>query len=111
MLIFITKSSADDITRTGVLHSVIFMNIRTYSEAVCATIGSIMGIPLANGRNLMPSDLNKEDFFFWYNSPPYHILVKDFIPKVAPRWRKLKDHDMFRKGKKRSGLKMNELGH
>ena len=86
------------------------LNIRTYSEAVCETIGSIMGIALANGRNLMPCNLNKE-VFFRFNSPPYHVLVNKFAPKVTEGWRRVRDHQMYRKGPKRSGLKLNELSH
>ena len=70
------------------------------------TIGSIMGIALANGRNLEPPNLNKE-VFIRFNSPPFHILQRKFIPKVAARWSKKKD--FFRKGKKRSGLKLDHL--
>ena len=36
------------------------LNVRTYSEAICETIGSIMGIAVANGRNLEPANLNKD---------------------------------------------------
>ena len=38
------------------------VNVQSYSEAVCDTIGSIMGISMANGRNLMPLNLIKEVF-------------------------------------------------
>ena len=67
-----------------------------------------MGIALANGRNLEPPNLNKE-VFIRFNSPPFHILQRKFIPKVAARWSKKKD--FFRKGKKRSGLKLEHLSH
>ena len=37
-----------------------FVNIRTYSEAICETIGSIMAIAVSNGRNLQSYNLDKE---------------------------------------------------
>ncbi len=49
------------------------INKRSYSEAVCETIGSIMGISVANRRNLMPVYLHKE-VFIRYNLPPFNIL-------------------------------------
>ena len=60
------------------------INIRSYSEAICETIGSIMGISMANGRNLMPVNLHKE-VFIRFNLPPSHGLKKTFIPKVAEK--------------------------
>ena len=88
------------------------INIRSYSEAVCETIGSIMGISIANGRNLMPIYLHKE-VFIRYNLPPFHILKQKFIPTVAETWRgrSLSGKDFFRKKPKASGLKMSELSH
>ena len=53
------------------------LNVHTYSEATCETIGSIMGIAVANGRNLEPANLNKE-VFIRFNSPPLHIRNSSF---------------------------------
>jgi hypothetical protein len=86
------------------------LNVRTYSEAMCETIGSIMGIAVANGRNLEPANLNKE-VFIRFNSPPLHILKQQFVPMVAAKWRETMKLEFYRKGKKRSGLKTDELSH
>lgn len=88
------------------------INIRSYSEAVCETIGSIMGISVANGRNLMPTYLHKE-VFIRYNLPPFHILRENFIPKVAKTWRSRNaaGKNFFRKHPKRSGFQINEVSH
>jgi hypothetical protein len=88
------------------------INIRSYSEAVCETIGSIMGISIANGRNLMPVYLHKE-VFIRYNLPPFHVLKEKFIPSVARIWRmrSASGKEFFRKHPKTSGLKIDELSH
>ena len=62
-----------------------FVNIRTYSEAICETIGSIMAIAVSNGRNLQAYNLDKE-LFIRFNMPPFH-KVQEFISKVADDWR------------------------
>ena len=84
------------------------LNIRTYSKAICETIGSIMGIALANGRNLEPPNLNKE-VYIRFNSPPLHILQRKFIPAVAARWKRQKEFS--RRCKKKSGLRLDHLSH
>ena len=61
------------------------INVRTYSEAICETIGSMMGQSCANGRNLEPANLNKE-VRLEFNLPPYHVLVDDFIPTITQKW-------------------------
>ena len=82
-----------------------FVNIRTYSEAICETIGSMMA-SVSNGRKLQPTYLGKE-VFLRFNLPPMHHLEK-FPSELAIQWRFNKT-SMFRKGKKRSGLKLNEI--
>ena len=62
-----------------------YINIRTYSEALCETIGSLMVLAFSSGRSLHPPNLNK-DIFIRYNSPPFHILHQKFIPNVTKRW-------------------------
>ena len=61
------------------------MNVRTYSEALCETIGSLMALAFSTGRSLHPPNLNKE-VFIRYSSPPHHILHNKFIPKVTKLW-------------------------
>ena len=51
-----------------------------------------------------------------FNSPPLHILKEQFIPMAAAKWRETmkKEHselEFYRRGKKKSGLKMDELSH
>ena len=62
-----------------------YLNVRTYSEALCETIGSLMALAFATGRSLHPPNLYKE-VFIRFNSAPFHILQKKFIPKVTKRW-------------------------
>ena len=86
------------------------VNIRSCSEAVCETIGSMMGTAMSNGRNLMPIYLHKE-VFIRFNLPPFHTLKSSFIPQVADTWRKRNGKSFFRRYQKRSGMKLNEVSH
>ena len=83
-----------------------FVNIRTYSEAICETIGSIMAIAVSNGRNLQSYNLDKE-LFIRFNMPPYH-KVQDFISAVADDWRKRGNKQFYLK-KSGNKLKMKTL--
>ena len=67
-----------------------------------------MGIALANGRNLEPPNLNKE-VYIRFNSPPFHILQRKFIPAVAARWKRQKEFS--RRCKKKSGLRLYHLSY
>ena len=71
------------------------INIRTSSEAICETIGSIMNIQLSNGRNLNPQNLNKE-VFCRFNLPPFHTLTNKFIPNLAKKWGEKKPKGFYR---------------
>lgn len=62
------------------------INIRTSTEAVCETVGSIMNMQLSKGRNLRPTNLDKE-VFCRFNLPPFHTLKKSFIPAISEKWR------------------------
>ena len=57
------------------------INIRTSSEAICETIGSVMNIQLSNGQYLNPQNLDKE-VFCRFNLPPFHTLTNKFIPNL-----------------------------
>ena len=59
-----------------------YVNLHTYSEALCETIGSLMLLAFSSGRGLQPPNLNKE-ICIRYNAPPLHILKEKFIPKVT----------------------------
>ena len=63
-----------------------FDNVRSFSEAICETIGSMMSIAVSNGRNIMPYNLDKE-VCLKFNLPPLHVLNEKFIPEIAKQWR------------------------
>ena len=71
------------------------INIRTSSEAICETIGSIMKMQLSKGRNLRPNNLDKE-VFCRFNLPPFHTLKDSFIPAISEKWRKKKPKGLYR---------------
>ena len=59
-----------------------FVQAKTYSEAICETVGSVMNIHRGRGRNLHPVNFAKE-LFLTFNLPPLHILISKFIPKIV----------------------------
>ena len=59
-----------------------FIQIKTYSEAICETVGSIMNIHRGRGRNLHPVNYHKE-LFLRFNLPPLHHLTTTFIPALV----------------------------
>ena len=58
-----------------------FAQGKSYSEAMCESIGSIMNMATANGRNLHPANFGKE-IFLRFNLPPMHVLHQRFIPEI-----------------------------
>lgn len=81
-----------------------FVNVRTYSEAICETIGSMMSIAVSNGRNLQPFNLDKE-LYIRFNLPPLH-KIQDFVKFVAKSWREIGDKQFFIK-KRRATNRLN----
>ena len=59
-----------------------FVQGKTYSEAICETVGSIMKIHIGRGRNLHPVNFGKE-IFLRFNLPPLHSLTSNYIPKIV----------------------------
>ena len=59
-----------------------FVQIKTYSEAICETIGSMMNIHNGRGRNLHPLNFAKE-LYLNFNLGPLHLLKKSFIPAIV----------------------------
>ena len=57
--------------------------IKSYSEAMSETVGSIMKVHEGKGRNLHLVNFSKE-IFLKFNLPPLHIMKKKIIPEVAP---------------------------
>ena len=71
--------------------------IRTYSEAIAETAGSIMGIVAARGRNTHPVNFEKE-IKLRFHQTPLHILTNTFIPKLTDHI--VSNTEFFRKGDK-----------
>ena len=64
-----------------------------------------MGLSVARSRHLRPENLHQE-IFLKFNLPPFHILKQSgFIAKIAEHWRNTGEFSLFRKYKKKSGLK------
>ena len=82
------------------------IQIKTFSEAVCETIGSIMKIAQGKGRNCDPVKFN-EEITLCYNLPPLHVLNVSFIPEIVQDLTSRKDY--FRKGNKQSRSIINRL--
>ena len=64
-----------------------FINIKSYSEAYCESVGSLMNICVNKARNLAPANFSKE-IIISFNSPPLHIANKSLIPSVTTEWTK-----------------------
>ena len=74
-----------------------FINIKSYTEAFCESVGSLMNILVSKGRNLTAGNFSKE-LVFAFNAPPIHILSESFIPEVADTLVSNKQMVFFRKG-------------
>ena len=59
-----------------------YLQIKTYSEAFCETVGSIMVRGRSSGRNLHPKYLSNE-VYLRINLPPLHVLKLKFIPEIV----------------------------
>ena len=85
-----------------------FVNISTYSEAICETIGSMMSIAVSNGRNLQPFNLDKE-LYIRFNLPPLHKL-QNFVKDIARSWREVGDKQFYiKKRRAASRLKLTNI--
>ena len=65
------------------------IQIKSNSEAIAESIGSIMKISLGRNRNLEPINFSKE-IFLCVNLPPLHILKLNFIPEIVAKFRRRK---------------------
>ena len=74
-----------------------FVQLKTYSEAICETIGSIMNMAQGKGRNLHPINFSKE-IVLRYNLPPLHVLHKKFIPEIVDCLVEEKGREFIRRG-------------
>ena len=59
-----------------------FVMVKSYSEAICESIGSVMNMAVGTGRMLYPENFAKE-VYLRYNLPPLHILTETFIPEIV----------------------------
>ena len=69
---------------------------KSYSEAKCESIGSIMSQATAAGRNLHSTNFSKE-IFLLFNLPPMHVLYEILIPKILKKT--IKNGKKFTEGK------------
>ena len=72
-----------------------FVMVKSYSEAICESIGSMMNMACGSGRVLYPDNYAKE-IFLRFNLPPMHILYEKFIPELVNN--ELVRKRFFRKG-------------
>ena len=59
-----------------------FIQSKSYSEAICETIGSIMKIHGGKGRNLLSFNFSKE-IYLNFNMPPLHVMKSTIISRLA----------------------------
>ena len=59
-----------------------FEQVKSYSEANCESIGSIMSMATASRRNLFPDNFARE-VFLHFNLPPLHLFMETFIPETV----------------------------
>ena len=70
------------------------VQIKSYSEAIAETLGSIMKISKGKGRNLEPLNFSRE-IYCVFNLPPMHVLKRKFIPEIAQQL--MAEKSFFRK--------------
>ena len=58
------------------------IKIKSFSEAIAETVGSIINRAFSSGRNLEPINLSKE-ICLVYNLPPLHLLKHTLIPELT----------------------------
>ena len=59
-----------------------FIQSKSYSEAICETIGSIMKIHGGKGRNLLSFNFSKE-IYLNFNMPPLQVMKSTIISRLA----------------------------
>ena len=59
-----------------------YLQIKSYSEAIAETVGSVMVMAKAKSRNCEPVNFAKE-IFCRFNLPPLHICRRKMIPTIA----------------------------
>ena len=79
------------------IHFFEHLMIRTCSEAIAESVGSIMGIAMKRGRNTHPINFEKE-IKMRFNLLPLHLLKETFIPELVDEMVDVKKKEYFRKG-------------
>ena len=60
------------------------IQLKTYSEAIAETVGSVMVLAKARFRNSEPVNYAKE-VFLRFNLPPLHVLKFNFVPSIVEK--------------------------
>ena len=85
------------------------VQLKTYSEAIAETVGSVMTLAQARFRNLEPVNFAKE-IFLRFNLPPLHVLRLAFIPSIVEKLLEYKEfHRRMEGGRDRGKLKFNNI--
>ena len=84
------------------------IQIKSYSEAICETVGSVMNIHHGRGRNVHPVNFNKE-IYLQVNLPPLHIMKKKLIPEVVKHKLDNERKEFLSKTMRKSKLKFGNL--
>ena len=82
-------------TRLPLIDFFEFVMVKSYSEAICESIGSIMNMACGMGRVLYPENYVNE-IYLRFNLPPLHNLQESFIPQLVNS--ELAKKRFFRKG-------------
>ena len=82
-------------TRLPLIDFFEFVMVKSYSEAICESIGSIMNMACGTGRVLYPENYANE-IYLRFNPPPLHNLQESFIPQLVNS--ELAKKRFFRKG-------------
>ena len=75
-----------------------FVQVKSYTEVICESIGSIMNTATASGRNLFPDHFARK-VFLRFNLPTFHSLMKNLIPEMVLEEVKKKNKEYIRRGK------------
>ena len=79
-----------------------FVQGKSFSEAICESIGSIMNMATSSGRILHPTNFAKE-IFLRFNLPPLHTAMTNIVPDTL-------SHELLLKRRSLSGEQILILG-
>ena len=87
------------------------INIKSFSEAYCESVGSLMNLLVKKGRNLSAAHFSRE-LIFTFNAPPVHVLSESVIPDIVQNLIEKEKKYFFRKldtSLRKDKLKFKEL--